>query len=428
VRFFGLNLDNPESMMWSTFLAHFVKSFGMLLVAGLAAPMALAALGTEVYERPLDPICRILIYEGDGKLASLCSGVLTSKTQILTARHCFFNTDAKSTYQVSCGFIKGNQSKAKIEITGGGNKVYTQGVSFRENNLAIRNIQVVGWEDGDRISDAIENLNSTARTSPNTNPNLGVNNSPKKVDPRDLAAINLLKPSLLTPFSALSETRLRMNPAFDKCWIAGFGVAEDAMAGVLRVGPLHFLDQLVHRDQNGEISHSPEFRTVTDADDYDENIDPDSLESRFRKDHPKATRHEMKKKLIFKTIGAIQGKMIFKSSIMPGDSGGPLLCQLADDSKVYVMGIAKAGGFAVQKISDTVRSKVAYSFHLHAVWTAIDRQGLVDISAFRKQGGLEAADKEFNRSVHLSIPGISDPPPVSPVPPLELPESPFGGN
>jgi hypothetical protein len=356
-----------------------MKLTGLFLILLLKASYVRAVLGSESQEKSFDSLCRILIYKGDGRLQQICSGGLISNTQILSGRHCFNNTDAKSIYKISCGFTSVNRLTTKTEVGADGSEIYTEGVNFKENNLPVKTIQVAGWN----LTDSKKN---------------------RAIDPRDVAVVTLARSTKLPPLNITSEDQLEKNLKINGCLLGGFGFAADGRTGVLNVAPLENPELLNYSQESHFLHYRKKTNHKIDEDYFVKNFSANLLRKKLIAQKPKLEIDPAKLEIqmMLETVRIANSIGAIKSIAMPGDSGGPLICKIGQSKTGTIVGTLFHGDYYVDENQFGHLSKVDYDFVTMMTWSTINLKNLVSLAAFRSEQRLRSQAVSLKDEVTLS--------------------------
>ena len=112
-----------------------MKYFTLVIAFALASP-AWGIITSPVTARPgLESDCRILSYNSDGSLESICSGSLRNNREVVTAAHCVNDAKVKPIrFQVECGAnaLTVPAPAPQFATTAAGGRVLLNGQTFRE--------------------------------------------------------------------------------------------------------------------------------------------------------------------------------------------------------------------------------------------------------------------------------------------------------
>jgi hypothetical protein len=300
----------------------------LILFSLVSFPLFAAPVGEDVKAGGQDATCRILYRNLEGKLSSICSGILVSSTKVLTAGHCL-RTEPELKASVECGYV-GTVGEEKIEKTGGGSQVVTS-TKFKE----VRT-DVVAKSKPDMIPDDVS---------------------------KDVAVIVLKKPittikpipyaknglgdfftstDLVTMLSGISNNtfdpkkpRLTLREGAE-CKTEGFGINNQGFSGKLFSGPV----TQGFENRNNTLSMSEVSYLDIEGDDL----------NNFKKCLSDYGQEILPKNFI--PIAKIVHQFaILKSTITAGDSGGPIYCRVNNNSPWQVVGISSKNGFGLNEES-----------------------------------------------------------------------------
>ncbi len=250
--------------------------FGVLIVAGLQAA---AIDGSKVYKGAPKAGCRILFRDSENKLLGICSGLLTGKNKVTTAAHCL-EARSEAMMTVQCGFEKDNLANMVIEKTLAGNSVDTGSSKFQELHKVLKIHKHPTYQ----------------------NPVKGVDTAWLELDTDS----RIVPYPIATPAEIQSEYfentgRLR---AGTRCLVSGFGL-QDGKAGIAYsvMLPSSLTFRHSHRGWY-EI-----FLATVSISNSEEAVIGNGDER------------------VLDVLKGIPAEKRIEGSAMPGDSGGPLICQ-----------------------------------------------------------------------------------------------------
>lgn len=210
-------------------------------------------------------VCRIVVKSKEGK-PSICSGFLSSPTQITSAGHCApknFDWKKNPTF-AECGQLEYQFDESNLEFTAKGNPILINGVKFAEK-LQINNFS---FEDSSNIG-----------------------------------TFTLSRPSEAKPLNILKfDPHLVVS-----CKIVGYGINNSGFAGVVLVAhanPIVFVNQVVIQS----FLKSP--------------VHLSQMEIDFSKDSSWGEVRDIIKNLNLESLTS--------ANSTPGDSGGPVICEFKD--------------------------------------------------------------------------------------------------
>jgi hypothetical protein len=280
-----------------------------------------SSVGEEVQSfKGQDAICSIQVFNANNELQWTCSGTLNNKTAITTAAHCVDDFKKKNlTVDVKCGY-QGipDINKAKAQETPKGNRNVVSGTKFKEK----AEIMMIMYPVNARLPD---NDGATLLLS-----------KPMSIEP-----IKTIETQNKSDFYYVNDDGITMLKDNVECITSGFGLSESK-------GKL-FGGMLTSSKMKGAFVKGSGTYTASGSIYYQGNLntsDNDNFDCRVQKyidsiDGKRAIGdNSFWNDIMYVLKNTARTSMLKQGAVLPGDSGGPLLCRKNENSPWIQLGVS----------------------------------------------------------------------------------------